>query len=569
MDFKIRIEHVLGLTDVDFTVPGGGVVEVVGPNAAGKTSLATCIQALIARKPNPLSLSVADARKAYLHDGDPDGSASLDHDGDLIVWRPGNQTVASRTDEPLTIPEAAGLVDFTARRSAKERAALLQDVLLPPPDQVMRAVEEQLREYLPPDDLRGALAMLLDRGWEPTEAVFAERARDGKRQWRAIAGRNYGSRVAADWRPDGWQADYDSMTVSQAESAVTDARDAVNALHQVQAISAAEAEDAEAAKVRLPELRERVAAAVLVQRARFTALESVPLSATRDREATASRALAAARAAAVADVAGCPHCGGMLAIVNGAIVEYSDDAHTESTRVAEEEHAEAARALMAVQATAADMEQSVENTGQLLQVARTDLGVAERTAERTGVVDDPDRQAAIAEAEQAVEDARAVVKIIEAHADAGALHQTVARYESITRAIGPQGVRARMLSEGLSQVDMGLDVLAGVTGWPRVRIADDGSMTLADRPLPLCSESERWRAQVCIQLTLAAITGAKMLVLDRADLLDGANRESLVKGIARVVERTGLTVLLCSTGEPADAPPWPQLRIADGVLGGA
>ena len=37
---------------------------------------------------------------------------------------------------------------------------------------------------------------------------------------------------------------------------------------------------------------------------------------------------------------------------------------------------------------------------------------------------------------------------------------------------------------------------------------------------PLCSESERWRTQRShIQLTLAAITGSKVVVLDRADLL--------------------------------------------------
>ena len=51
-------------------------------------------------------------------------------------------------------------------------------------------------------------------------------------------------RVASDWRPDGWLADYDLKTVQEAEAAVTDARDALNAMHRVQAVSEADAQRA-------------------------------------------------------------------------------------------------------------------------------------------------------------------------------------------------------------------------------------------------------------------------------------------------------------------------------------
>ena len=55
----------------------------------------------------------------------------------------------------------------------------------------------------------------------------------------------------------------------------------------------------------------------------------------------------------------------------------------------------------------------------------------------------------------------------------------------------------------------------------------------------MCSESERWRAQAAIQLTLGAITGSKVAVLDRGDLLDASNRAGLVKAVNRVVGKTG------------------------------
>ena len=46
----------------------------------------------------------------------------------------------------------------------------------------------------------------------------------------------------------------------------------------------------------------------------------------------------------------------------------------------------------------------------------------------------------------------------------------------------------------------------------------------------MCSESERWRAQAAIQLTLGAITCSKVVVLDRGDLLDAPNRARAGEG---------------------------------------
>ena len=156
-------------------------------------------------------------------------------------------------------PEAVGLIDFTAKRGAKERAAVFQGALLPDPDTVLEAVKERLGEYLNAKDLAGAMEMLAERGWEATEAVYGDRARVAKREWAAIAGRTYGVRVAADWRPEGWLADYDHMTPQIAEERVTNARDALNALHRVQAISESEQEAAERAAADLPGLEAHLA----------------------------------------------------------------------------------------------------------------------------------------------------------------------------------------------------------------------------------------------------------------------------------------------------------------------
>ena len=63
-------------------------------------------------------------------------------------------------------------------------------------------------------------------------------------------------------------------------------------------------------------------------------------------------------------------------------------------------------------------------------------------AKATGTVQTEADRAALAQAEQAVEDTREVVKLVQAEADATRIHQTIIRYTEIARALGPEGVRS-------------------------------------------------------------------------------------------------------------------------------
>ena len=72
--------------------------------------------------------------------------------------------------------------------------------------------------------------------------------------------------------------------------------------------------------------------------------------------------------------------------------------------------------------------------------------------------------------------------------------------------------------------------------------------------MELCSESEQWRAQAALQLTVAALDGSGLVVLDRADVLDEPNRKGLGAALDRVCGKTGLTVVVCATGAPTFPP---------------
>ena len=564
---KLHVENTLGIVSAEIELIPGQILEVVGPNASGKTSLATCAQAVLARESNPLGLSAADAKRCYPHDGSEDAVVFLEweHGAEYNAWRPFRGTIQGPTQ--LSNPEAVGLIDFTAKRGAKERAAVFQNALLPPPEQVMEAVKERLATYLDPKDLAGAMEMLGERGWEATESIYADRAKEAKQSWRAITARNYGVRVAADWRPDGWLADFDHLTVQQAEERVTNARDALNALHRVQAVSEAEQEAAERAANALPvclaekeRLEEQMSQATAER-------DSIPLLTIGEAINRLQREIQE-EGANRAKAQECPHCHEPLSISSGRIVVASSqmvadarlDALEKELRETNVEYDSKAEQRKPLQKKVHGIEDAIRQIG-------IDIHHAQQATAKSGTVQTEGDRAALAQTEQEVEDAREVVKMVSAEADAARLHITITRYTEIAKALGPEGVRAKLLEYGLRKLNGGLATIAKAAGWPLTEVKDNGSITCGDRPIAMCSESERWRTQSSLQLTLAAITKSRCAVLDRVDLLDDANRLGLTKAVERVVGKTGMSVLLCGTGAVGDRyAPWQQVGLQSGEV---
>ena len=80
---------------------------------------------------------------------------------------------------------------------------------------------------------------------------------------------------------------------------------------------------------------------------------------------------------------------------------------------------------------------------------------------------------ALAQAEQAVEDTREVVKLVQAKPDATRIHRTIIRYTEIARALGPEGVRSKEAGRRDAQVERRVGSsgeivgLAAYHGWRR------------------------------------------------------------------------------------------------------
>ena len=524
-----------------------------------------------------------------------------------VHWTPRNGTMTADTvgklSESLSRPEAVGLVDFVGRQSDKARAAMLQPILLPPPEEVMDALKDLLKGKLPEADLLGVLKSVQDRGWDKTEAVYTDRARIAKRTWCDITGRaRYGVAVAADWLPDGWLADYDGKTTLEAEGDVASARDALALLHKAQAVAEvrdeliSEQQQHEAAKAQdeLPELRVKVGDAdeVLQGQQALLAEARVREGEQKGHRQATELSLRQVQPSHTPQTSLCPKCDTPLMIRGNEIVSCDltafgkDEGAKAVKRAALEQkyRAETAK-LEDLSETRAVCEKAERLAVIEYQSLKRSLDDLTRKAEVTGEVIDmaerlrrdetkrlreEENSRALAEAEQEMHDKAAVVEVVADAAKATALHHTITRYSVIAEAIGPRGVRNRMLEDGLGNLNAGLAHLANVSGWPMVGVDAKGVVMIAGThmtlPSVMCSESEKWRAQAMIQLTVGVLSDSRVIMIDRADMLDRDARGGLVKAVKVATAGRPMSVLLCSTGDLDEDTPWRQVAIDKGQI---
>ena len=188
----------------------------------------------------------------------------------MVSWDPAKRlpSQSTRSVRGLSRPECLGLVDLTARRAAKERAKLLQDILLPPAETVLGELQEALADRLPSRDVVGVVEEVRKRGWESAAKVYEGRMQEGKRSWCNVTGRRqWGVKIASDWHPDGWLAEWDGVTAETAEARVAEARSGRDAVLRVRAVDEAVLLAAEQARASLPALETEAEAARMAEAA--------------------------------------------------------------------------------------------------------------------------------------------------------------------------------------------------------------------------------------------------------------------------------------------------------------
>ena len=523
----VTAKNFIGAADVDVKL-SRPVLLVCGHNHSGKSSLSEAVRMALTGEPSRVNLK--KNYKQLVSDGAEVGYAVVEHDGGqsaITLPNGAHEQTGSRRPSEL-LPFVLDAQRF-AKLGANERRQLLfalTGISIGGPEVTKRMIE------------RGCdagkvdiIAPHLRAGSDAAHKEAQAKARDAKAAWRAITGETYGGVKAASWRAN---------APAPAGAKLSETRDALSRLdQQIEANTGTlgdmtgRAKRAAEQSGKLSELREK--AGKYARIADKIARDEAELKQWEDKIAAAGNA--AGQRMPDEPTYTCPSCATVLRHdhVNGALVEYTAPPPVDH---------EAAGKLREYQDAADLMRRSVEN-------GRRDLGAADAAAkalaeiEDAGLAEGPNtgeldtlkaatdelkqQRAELQKSIRALEDSeRAAQQADKRTADAAKHHGDVQQWETIAAALAPDGIPGQMLGEALGPVNSRLADSHFSTEWPIVTITADMDITTDGRAYALLSESERWRVDAMIAEAIAHLSGEKLLVLDRVDVLDIGGREDLL-----------------------------------------
>lgn len=517
---KLEITNFQGLRHaaLDVSAP---VLLVAGHNGAGKSSLLDAISHAFTGKPGRV------AQKQHIGqlitEGAKKGEARVEWLDESGVVQACGVALPSGKGSPLAdspfLPFVLDASRFAAL-DAKDRRRVLFDLTgaSASPAEVAKRLEAKGIDLV----LFEKVKPLLRSGFPAAVEQAKAYASEARGAWKMITGENYGSEKAVDWAPELLatvvtedQAAEAGKNLQLLEDDLAEAQQSLGASKQ-----ARQAADCRAQ--RIAKLRELVD---LEPRRRNK------LTTDEQNQDEWSEKVMAAEAAASGEPAHqpltCPHCQGAVDLQAGQLV-----AHQPPAKVADPE---AAKRLEEYRGYLASAQRAVANS-------QRDLKESEDAAAQAAALEAETAQApsaeAIANGEQAINELRqardrqqAKVQSLQEAFNAAAqrqdvikqaagFHAEVCAWSALADALSPAGIPAEILADAIGPVNELLQRLSGTAGWSPVQISADIDVTFGGRLYGLLSESERWRCDATIALAIAKLSGLRLVLLDRFDVLD-------------------------------------------------
>ncbi|NYU35271.1 AAA family ATPase [Pseudomonas aeruginosa] len=558
---KLEITNFQGLRHaaLDVSAP---VLLVAGHNGAGKSSLLDGVAMAFSGQPRRVSLK--KEMDKLITEGAKKGEARVEWLDDAGEVQACGVALPSGKGSPLAdspfLPFVLDASRFAAL-DAKDRRRVLFDLTgaSASPAEVgkrlkAKGIDLALFEKVKP---------LLRSGFPAAVEQAKAYASEARGAWKAVTGENYGSEKAVDWAPELVATAVTNDQVEEARHALQALEDDLAEAQQTLGASKQARQAADGRAQRIANLRELVD---LEPRRRNK------LSTDEQNQDEWSEKVMAAELASSGSVPHqpltCPHCQGAVDLQAGALV-----VHQPPEKIAD---AEAAKRLPEYRQYLASAQRAVANSqrdlDECLAAAEQIKALEAESAEAPSAEAIANGEQAINELRQARDRQQAKVQSLQEAFNAAAqrqdvikqaarFHAEVCAWSALADALSPTGIPAEILAEAIGPVNDTLKRLAGIAGWSPVEISADIDVTFGGRLYGLLSESERWRCDTTIALAIATISGLRLGLLDRLDVLDLPSRNQAIALMrAMTSEREIDSVIVAGTlKEPmAKTPEWLQ-----------
>ncbi len=523
----IKTSNVIGARSVDIKIDRP-IILFCGKNHSGKSSLVEAVKMALTGETVRVSL-----KKDYpqlITAGQTVGYAVVDHDGNQsAITLPNGAHEHTGERPPAILPYVLDAQRF-ASLPANDRRSFLFGLmgLRTDGDTVSARMLDKGCDPLKVDQI----APHLRAGFDAAHKEAQSNARDAKSAWSAVSGEAYGSVKAGTWKAPKTAFDSNRLRLDREELVLVTQQieEGARAIGDMQGRARVQSEQSE----KLSGLRQKAALFARAEaKLRKDEAELAEWQAKVENEARKG-----GKQLPVEPTYSCPACAALLRHdhASGALVEFTPPPIvTEIAEPGKLAEYQRARDLLL---------KSVEND-------KRDLADADRSAKMLAEMEGAQGEPApapeeIAAAKTMIEarkkalmtlqdtirtleqDERAASQADGKTTAASAHHADVAQWEAIADALAPSGIPGEMLAEALGPINERLSGSAEMTDWPRISIESDMTLTAGGRPYALLSESEKWRADAMIAEAISNLSGIKLLVLDRVDVLDLAGRDDLL-----------------------------------------
>ena len=137
----------------------------------------------------------------------------------------------------------------------------------------------------------------------------------------------------------------------------------------------------------------------------------------------------------------------------------------------------------------------------------------------------------------------------------------IALYDALVKALAPDGIPSKMIAEALGPIN---DLLAVASvhlfpGRPLI-LTETMDIELSGSPYTTLSKSAKFRVGVAFQYVLAKLAGARLLMIDEADILDPLNRAALTDFLLNIRENFD-TIMVFATSSQAHPSHYPHIQV--------
>jgi len=525
----LTVANFLGARAVDLAI-ATPVTLIAGKNGAGKSSIQEAIRHALGGESCRVSLK--KDFKALITDGADGGYATVTTDATefSVVLPSGKGPHHPDADLPLSALQCVTDPHRFAAWSANDRRTFLFNLMGVSTDgpSVGKRLKARGCDMAKADQIKP----LLRAGFPEAAKEAQAKARDAKAAWKVTTGGDtWGKDKAGSWKAPVPDESYGIADIKLAEGLIAETDAEIEQVNQQIGEQRAAGRQRVEAEARAETLKPKVAR-----------LQSIRDKLARDESELAEWSAKLAElpppGGAQPKLLGCPCCAAALQLMpDGSLAEYETAKHGPVD--------------MEIEAKRKQQQDAVDLFARSVANDKRDLAEAERAAAELAAIEKTlaglpaglhvtldvrldnlkaDRKARAATLHDMFEANKTLQAAVAKTRQAAEHHADVLAWLLIADAFAPDGIPAELLAEALSPINDNLAHAAGESEWARVEITADMEIrqALHERPYALLSESEKWRADAMIAAAIAEISGLRILMLDRFDVLDGKGREDAI-----------------------------------------